>query len=71
MKLVNNLKQVALRLPDDLAEWLEQLAEEEERSVAYVVREIIAAERERRKAAGASPQQARSTTGDTRGIENG
>jgi predicted DNA-binding protein len=45
MKLVNNLKQVALRLPDDLAEWLEQLAEEEERSVAYVVREIIAAER--------------------------
>lgn len=52
MKLVNNLKQVALRLPDDLAEWLEQLAEEEERSVATVVREIIAAERERRKTAG-------------------
>jgi predicted DNA-binding protein len=52
MRLVPNLKQVALRLPDDLAEWLEQLAEEEERSVAFVVREIIAAERERRKAAG-------------------
>jgi predicted DNA-binding protein len=52
MKLVNDLRQVALRLPDDLAEWLEQSAEEEERSVAYVVREIIAAERERRKTAG-------------------
>jgi predicted DNA-binding protein len=51
MRLVPNLKQVALRLPDDLAEWLEQLAEEEERSVAYVVREIIAAEYERRKTA--------------------
>ena len=49
MKSVPGLKQVALRLPDDLAEWLEALAEEEERSIAYVVREIIAAERERRR----------------------
>ena len=55
MKLVNDLKQVALRLPDDLAEWLEQLAEEEERSVAYVVRKIIAPERERKKALQRAP----------------
>jgi hypothetical protein len=46
-------RQIALRLPHAMVDWLELRAKQDDRSFAYVVKKIIEAEmaRERKKAA--------------------
>ena len=48
-------RQIAARLPHAQVEWLERRAKQDDRSFAYVLKQIIAAEmeRERKKAARA------------------
>jgi predicted DNA-binding protein len=48
-------RQIALRLPHEMVEWLELRAKQDDRSFAYVVKKIVEAEmqRERKKAARA------------------
>lgn len=44
---VRPTKQIALRLTLEMHGWLEKVAKEQDRSLAYVIKRIIAAEMER------------------------